>query len=58
MSEKPSLGLIKGKEALDLESLRRLYVNLTGKEPTPEELAEAKIMLEQAEAEDAAKAKS
>ena len=58
MSEKPSLGLIKGKKVLDLDALRRMYVNLTGRDPTPEELAEAKVMLEQAEAEDAAKAKS
>ena len=58
MSEKPSLGLIEGKEALDLEALRRMYINLTGREPTPEELAYAKAKLEQAEAEDAAKSKS
>ena len=58
MSDKPSLGLIEGKEALDLDALRRMYINLTGREPTPEELAEAKARLEQAEAEDAAKAES
>jgi hypothetical protein len=58
VKKKPSLRLIEGKDALDLESLRALYVSLTGKEPTPDELAEAKAMLEQAKAEDAAKAKS
>ncbi len=58
VNKKPSLRLIEGKDALDLESLCELYVSLTGKEPTPEELAEAKAMLEQAKAEDAAKAKS
>jgi hypothetical protein len=57
MSKKPSLSLIEGKEALDLESLRDLYVNLTGREPTPEELAEARVKLDRAKAEDAAKAK-
>jgi hypothetical protein len=57
MSKKPSLSLIEGKEALDLESLRDLYVNLTGREPTPEELAEARVKLDKAKAEDAAKAK-
>jgi hypothetical protein len=57
-TEKPSLGLIEGKEALDVESLRDLYVSLTGKEPTPEDLAEAKAVLDETKAEDAAKAKS
>ncbi len=57
MNEKPSLGLITGKETLDLESLRRMYVNLTGQEPTPEELAEARVRLETVKAKDAAKAK-
>jgi hypothetical protein len=57
-TEKPSLSLIEGKEALDLASLRDLYVSLTGMEPTPEELAEAKAMLEETEAADDVKAKS
>ncbi|WP_373509138.1 hypothetical protein [Thiocapsa sp.] len=57
MSDKPSLGLIESKDALDLESLRKMYVNLTGKEPTAEELEEARIMLYEATAEDAAKAR-
>lgn len=57
MSEKPSLRLIEGKDALDLESLRDLYVNLMGREPTPEELAEARGMLDESKAEEAAKAK-
>ncbi|WP_373509749.1 hypothetical protein [Thiocapsa sp.] len=56
-TEKPSPSLIEGKDALDLESLRDLYVSLTGEEPTPEELAEAKAMLEETKAEDTAKAK-
>jgi hypothetical protein len=53
MSKKASLGLIESKDALDLEALRDLYVNLTGKEPTPEELAEARAKLEKVKAEDA-----
>ncbi len=57
MSKKPSLGLIEGKETLDLESLRALYINLTGREPTPEELAYAQARLEKVKADDAAKAK-
>jgi hypothetical protein len=40
-----------------LESLRDLYVNLTGREPTPEELAEARVKLDKAKAEDSAKTK-
>ncbi len=58
MTDKPSLSLIEGKDALDLSSLMELYTSLTGKEPTPEELEEARIMLDHANAEDAAKAKS
>jgi hypothetical protein len=57
MSEKPSLSLIEGKDAMDLAPLRDLYVNLTGREPGPEELAEAKAKLDKAKAVDAAKAK-
>lgn len=57
VSDKLSLGLIEGKDALDLESLRKMYVNLTGKEPTAEELEEARIMLDEATAEDAAKSR-
>lgn len=57
MREKPSLGLVAGEEALDLESLRQLYLNLTGEEPSEAELEEAKAMLGHAKAEDAAKAK-
>lgn len=57
MPEKSSLGLIDGKEALDLDALRDLYVSLTGQEPTPGELEEAKAMLDHAKADDAAKAK-
>ncbi|MFB1486264.1 MULTISPECIES: hypothetical protein [unclassified Thiocapsa] len=57
MREKPSLDLIAGKEALDVESLRDLFIGLIGKEPTPGELEEAKAMLKDVAAEDAAKAK-
>ena len=45
MASKPKLGLVPGKKALDLESIKRLYVNLTGKEPTEAELKEAEEML-------------
>ncbi len=57
MSEKPTLSLIAAKETLDLESLRALYINLTGREPTSEELAYARVRLAKVKAEDAAKAK-
>ena len=57
VSEKSSLGLIEGKEALDLNALRRMYVNLAGREPTPEELADAKAQLDKAKAEDISKGK-
>ena len=57
MSEKASLNLIDENEALDLDALRQMYINLTGEEPTPEELAEAEVMLAQTKAKDAAKTK-
>jgi hypothetical protein len=57
MGEKASLNLIEGNEALDLDALRQMYINLTGEEPTPEELAEAEVMLAQTKAKDAAKTK-
>ncbi|MFB1489317.1 MULTISPECIES: hypothetical protein [unclassified Thiocapsa] len=55
MSKKPNLGLIEGKEVLDLESLRQMYINLTGKEPTAEELDETNAMLKATKAETADK---
>ena len=57
MGEKASLGLVEGKEALDLEALRKFYVNMTGKEPTAKEIAEVKARLEKVKSEDAIKAK-
>lgn len=55
MNEKPSLDLIEGKEVLDPESLKDLYVNQTGKEPTAVELEEANALLEESNAENVAK---
>ena len=45
---KPKLGLVSGDETLELESLRQMYINLTGKEPTEKEMAEAKRKLKEA----------
>ncbi len=57
MNDKPTLALVPGEDVLDLDSLMDLYTSLTGKEPTPAELEEAKAMLDHAKAEDAAKTK-
>jgi hypothetical protein len=43
--DKPSLTLLMG-EKIDAEAIRRLFVKLTGREPTPEEMEEARKVLE------------
>lgn len=45
---KPKLGLVSGEETLDLESLRQMYINLTGREPTEKEMEDAKRKLKEA----------
>ncbi len=48
-SQKPTLALVPGSQSQDLETLRKLYVQLTGKDPTPAELEEARAMLQNAQ---------
>ena len=45
MKAKPTLALLTGSEAQDAETLARLYRKLTGRDPTPEEIADAKRKL-------------
>ncbi len=45
MKSKPTLTLMKGSEARDAETLARLHRKLTGRDPTPEEIADAKRKL-------------
>jgi hypothetical protein len=44
-SDKPSLMLIRG-DKIDAETIRRLFVKLTGREPTAEEMEEARKVLD------------
>ena len=44
-SQKPKLGLVPGNQALDVEALRKLYVSMTGKEPTKEEIKQVEERL-------------
>ena len=43
--QKPSLTLILG-DTIDAEAIARLFRKLTGREPTPEEMEEARKILE------------
>jgi hypothetical protein len=43
--QKPSLTLLIG-DKIDAETIRRLFVKLTGREPTAEEMEEARRILE------------
>ncbi|QOL50233.1 hypothetical protein [Massilia litorea] len=45
MEQKPKLNLLKPDKASKILSLKTLFTKLTGREPTEEELAEAKRML-------------
>ncbi|MFB1490954.1 hypothetical protein [Thiocapsa sp. N5-Cardenillas] len=48
-AQKPTLTLLPGEDALDLNSLMEMYTSLTGKEPTEAELEEAREMLRKAQ---------
>jgi hypothetical protein len=43
----PTLHLLPGSKALSLEHLLTFYKKLTGRDPTPEEIEEAKRKLEE-----------
>jgi len=43
--QKPKLVLLRGKDAFDIDSLVAMYKQLTGREPTNEEIDEAKGVL-------------
>jgi len=45
MKSKPTLALLTGSEARDAETLARLHRKLTGRDPTPDEIADAKRKL-------------
>lgn len=42
---KPTLALLSGKDALDVDALARLFTALTGRDPTPEEIAQARAKI-------------
>lgn len=44
--QKPELTLLPGKKVLDMESITNLFRKLTGKEPTPQDLAESQKILD------------
>jgi hypothetical protein len=41
----PSLTLMKGKSALDPAALAKMYERLTGRKPTEQQIADAKVKL-------------
>jgi hypothetical protein len=43
--QKPTLALLKGNDAFDIDSLMAMYKQLTGREPTNEEIEAAKRIL-------------
>lgn len=45
--EKPSLTLLPGKE-ITLETIRKMFLKLTGREPTKEEMEDARVKWEKA----------
>lgn len=42
---KPTLALLSGKDAFDVDALARLFTALTGRSPTPEEIARARATI-------------
>lgn len=52
---KPTLHLVHSKYALDLDTLMGLYEKLTGRKPTPEEIAVCKEKLDKAKRDQAKK---
>ena len=44
-SDKPSLTLLMG-DKIDAEAIRRLFIELTGRDRTPEEMEKARKILE------------
>ena len=48
MTEQPTLSLVSGDETFDLEALRKMYVSLTGEEPSEEEIEKVKARLQEA----------
>ncbi len=55
MPDNPKLGLIRGGKAPSLEDCVAMYRHLTGREPTPQELEEAKKQLATGLPQEAAK---
>jgi hypothetical protein len=47
MDKQPTLHLMHGSKTLSLEHLLSFYKKLTGRDPTPEQIDEAKRMLEE-----------
>ena len=47
MTDQPELHLLPGELAFDLDALVAFYTEVTGRAPTPEELAEARALIEQ-----------